>query len=299
MLLITQKSKDYELLDSGEGEKLERYGAYILRRPDPQAIWSKKLSPEVWDKADASYIRSGAGGKWHRTKEIKEPWKIELEGSSFSLSLLPSKHLGVFPEQVSGWKRLREIIEEKIKHDTNTRMNANDTNKIRVLNLFAYTGGATMSALRAGAEVVHLDASKFAVDLAKKNIEDSGLVSKKVRFIVDDVRKFVEREIKRKSFYDIILLDPPVYGKGSKGESWKIESDLAPLLVRIKKILSKDPIAVVLNGYASVYTHSTYGNLLAGIKDDFGGEVVSGEMAIEEGDSKRLLTAGIFARWQK
>ncbi len=289
MLLTTQKTKDYELLDSGEGEKLERYGEYILRRPDPQAIWKKSSLPGIWEEAKATYVRAGASGKWSKSKDILEPWRIELEGISFSLSLLPSKHLGVFPEQISSWKWL----EEKIKSEIKTKK------EIRVLNLFGYTGGATMAALKAGAEAVHLDASKFAVDLAKKNIDDSKLTDKKVRLIVDDVRKFVEREIKRGSKYDIILLDPPVYGKGSKGESWKIENDLVPLISRIKNILTKNPIAVVLNGYASSYTSSTYANVLDVIKENFGGSISFGELGIKESKTDRVLTAGIFARWEK
>lgn len=286
MQLITEKSKDYELIDSGDGEKLERYGEYVLRRPDPQAIWKKTFLPGVWDDVVAKYQRSGTSGKWIKTKEVKEPWEIILEGLTFSLSLLPSKHLGVFPEQVSGWKWLNETI----KKESETRK------KISVLNLFGYTGGASLASAKAGAEVVHLDASVYAVDRAKKNLELSGLNDKKVRFIVDDVRKFVEREIKRENKYDIILLDPPVYGKGSKGESWKIEEDLVPLVLKLNKLLTKNPIAVVLNGYASNYSSSTYGNVLEVIKENFGGKISTGELGIKEARGDRVLTAGIFAR---
>ncbi|MFZ2523580.1 MAG: class I SAM-dependent methyltransferase, partial [Minisyncoccia bacterium] len=260
----------------------------VLRRPDPQVLWRKSLKDEEWAKADATYARTGTGSRWTKSKDIVEPWKIELEGLTFSLSLLPSKHLGVFPEQVSSWVWL----EQKIKNELKNRK------EVKVLNLFAYTGGATMAALKAGGEVVHLDASKFAVDLAKKNIESSGLKDKKVRLMVDDVRKFVEREIKRGSAYDIILLDPPVYGKGSKGESWKIENDLIPLILRLKNILSKKPIAVVLNGYASSYSGSTYANTLSELSSSLGGGVSFGELGIVESNSKRVLTAGIYARWE-
>ncbi|MFZ2522117.1 MAG: class I SAM-dependent methyltransferase [Minisyncoccia bacterium] len=289
-ILVTEKSKDYELLDSGEGEKLERYGQYVLRRPDPQVLWAKSLSKKEWEGADSTYVRSGASGKWLKPLEN---WQITLEELTFNVSLLPSKHLGVFPEQVGQWKWL----EGKIKRDTNIRIHANNTNRIKVLNLFAYTGGATMACARAGAEVYHIDSSKFAVDLARKNLKDSGLEEKPVRFIVDDVRKFVEREIKRGNKYDVILLDPPVYGKGVKKEVWKIENDLLPFLKRVKSVLSKDPIAIVLNGYASNYSAETYKQVLEDLTKDLGGKTACGELSIKETNTHRLLTAGIFARW--
>lgn len=287
--LITKPSKDYELIDSGDGEKLERYGNLILRRPDPQVLWKKSLTNDVWEKADASYIRAGTSGKWVKSKELETPWKINLQELSFSLDLLPSKHLGVFPEQVEGWKWLSEMVETNIKNDK----------KISALNLFGYTGGATIAMAKAGAEVVHLDSSKFAVDLANKNLKDSGLEKSKVRFIVDDVRKFVEREIKRGNKYDIVTLDPPIYGKGSKGEVWKIDNDLVTLLSRIKNILSDKALAVVLNGYASNYSSATYANTLSSIFKDMDGKVEYGELSIQETGGNRLLTAGIFARWSK
>lgn len=284
MQLYIEKLKDYELLDSGEGEKLERYGEYVLRRPDPQAIWQKNLTLE-WDKADATYVRSGASGKWNKNN-LPESWKINLDGIVFNLSLLPSKHLGVFPEQYSGW----QWLEEKAKREKR---------KISALNLFSYTGGATMALAKNDVEVCHLDASKFAVDMAKKNCKDSNLENKKVRFIVDDVRKFVEREIKRGSKYDIITMDPPVYGKGNKGEVWKIEKDLAELLSRVRNILSKDPVAVVLNGYASSYSGQSYENLLSSITKDLGGKLEHGDLGIKESIRGNILTAGIFTRWSK
>lgn len=285
-ILTTKPSKDYELLDSGDGEKLERYGAYVLRRPDPQILWKKKLPKEEWEKVDATYLRSGASGKWMKSKDIEIPWKIELEGMSFSLDLLPSKHLGVFPEQVSGWQHLNEAISGALKSGR----------EISALNLFGYTGGATLAMAKAGAEVVHLDSSKFAVDLANKNLKDSGLEKKTVRFIVDDVRKFVEREIKRGNKYDVITLDPPTYGKGNKGEVWKLEAEILPLLSRIKGILSSKPLTVVLNGYASNYSSSTYANVLSSAFESLGGTITHGELAIKESSGDRILTAGIFAR---
>ncbi len=284
-ILITEKSADYELLDSGNGEKLERYGNVVLSRPDPQVLWQKSLGKEEWEKADSVFTRDGTSGKWNITKE---PWQISFEDLKFNLKLLPSKHLGIFPEQSSQWKWLYDKISPRVTLG----------GKISVLNLFAYTGGATLACAKAGAEVCHVDASKFVVDAAHKNLDLSSLGDKKVRFIVDDVRKFVEREVKRGNKYDVILLDPPVYGKGSNDEVWKIEEDLAPLLSRIKSILSPDPVAIVLSGYASLYSHTTYAQMLADITKDLKGTISSGELAIRESSGDRLLPCGIYARFE-
>ncbi len=219
---------------------------------------------------------------------MNESWNITLNDLVFSLSLLPSKHLGVFPEQSSQWVWIEEKIKSKVKSGK----------KIKVLNLFGYTGGASLVCVKAGAEVVHVDSSKFAVDLANKNLKLSGLSDKPVRFIIYDVRKFVEREIKRGNKYDVVLMDPPVYGKGTKKEIWKIETDLAPFLLKVKKIISSDPLAFILNGYASVYSALTYKNLLEKITNDIGGELSCGELVIEE-SSGRALPCGIYSRWSK
>ncbi len=290
-ILLTEKSSDYELLDSGGGEKLERYGKIVLRRPDLQAIWEKSLGEEEWRKTDATFTRIGTSGNWKKSNTNKDSWSISLEGLVFELQLLPSKHLGVFPEQSAQWRWLREKIKER-------KLKA-ESNKIQVLNLFGYTGGASLACAKAGAEVCHVDSSKFAVDLANTNMKSSGLGGTKIRFIVDDVRKFVEREIKRGVKYDVVLLDPPVYGKGVKKEVWKIEEDLLPLLGRIKQILSPNPLAIVLNGYSSGYSSVTYKQVLESITKDLEGEVTCGELAIKESSTNRLLNCGIFARWEK
>ncbi len=287
-ILITEKSEDYELLDSGEGEKLERYGKMILSRPDPQAIWPKKLGKDVWQEAHAIYTRAGDSGKWNVKEGVLESFQVELLGITFNLKLLPSKHLGLFPEQSEQWKWL----EAKIKGAVDSGR------KISVLNLFSYTGGASIASAKAGAEVCHVDASKFPVDFAHKNMDDSGLSDKPVRFIVDDARKFVEREVKRGNKYDVIILDPPVYGKSGDGDVWKIEEDLVPLMSRIKEILSVEPLAVVLNGYASVYSSVTYSQILSVATEGLKGEITSGELAIRETSAGRLLPAGIFARYE-
>lgn len=288
-ILITEKTSDYELIDSGLGEKLERFGDVILSRPDPQVLWNKKLDQEDWGGADAIFVRSGTSGKWKKNKDLAESWKISFSDKTFNLSLLPSKHVGVFPEQFSQWNWLEEKISKEISSGK----------KISVLNLFAYTGGATLACAKSGANVCHVDSSEFSVGLAKKNLKDSGLGDKPVRFIVDDVRKFVEREIKRGNKYDVVMMDPPVYGKGVKKEVWKIEENLLPLLLRVKNILSSQPLCVVVNGYASHYSSSTYKELLKPFVMDFGGKIESGELSIRESSDGRLLTAGIFARWSK
>ena len=275
MGLLTEKSTDYELLDSGKGEKLERFGSVFLSRPDPQALWPKMLPEAEWQKADAVFART-----WKIKGKIPEDWKITLEGIVFNLKLLPSKHVGVFPEQSAQWKWLKEKIQSTDR-------------KISVLNLFANTGGATLAAAKAGAEVTHVDAAQFAVDMAFKNRDASGLSDAPIRFMVDDARKFVEREIKRGKKYDVIVLDPPVYGKGNlqgkQGEVWNLDIDLPPLLSRLKSL---EPHTVVLNGYASGYSHTTYAQLLS----SFPGEVSSGEMAIQESSGERVLPSGIYAR---
>ncbi len=285
-VLITNKSKDYELLDSGDGQKLERYGSVILSRPDNQALWNKKLSEGEWKRADAIFSHGEKSGRWTKNAETDDEWQTDFEGFKFNLKLLPSKHIGLFPEQCQNWKWL----EEKIRAENRP---------IQVLNLFAHTGGATLACSRGGAEVVHLDASEFPVNYAKKNLDDSGMGKNKVRFIVDDVRKFIEREIKRGNKYDVVIMDPPVYGKGTNDKVWKIEEDLLPLLTKVRKVLSDKPVAVLLNGYASVYTSITYGQILESALGDLGGSVSNGTLAIKESSGDRLLTCGIFSRWEK
>lgn len=285
-ILVAKSSKDYELIDSGEGFKLERYGKMVLSRPDPQAIWKKSLGLTEWNKADAKYVRTGQSGKWEVQNEPPHDWNIELEGVNLSLKLLPSKHLGVFPEQSAQWRWLKQKIKSRV----------DEGKTISVLNLFGYTGGASLVSAKAGAEVCHVDASSFAVDKLKDNMKLSKLEELPIRLIVDDVRKFVEREIKRGKKYDVIIMDPPVYGKGSKDEVWNIEADLLPLLARIKEILSPSPLAIVVNGYASVYSHLTYKQILSETTSDLGGTLESGELVLEQRGG-RLLSTGIFARW--
>ena len=221
----TKKSHDYELIDSGEEEKLERFGDFILRRPDPQAIWEKKKEEKDWNKADAFFELISGKGKWENRKPFPKDWIVTIEGINFLLKPSLSKHIGIFPEQSFHWRWLSEKIKEKIVSGR----------KISVLNLFAYTGGASLACAKSGASVCHVDSSDFAVDCAAKNRDVSHLSDSNIRFIVEDVRKFVEREVRRGNKYDIIIMDPPIYGKGAKKEIWNLEKDLPNLLLKIKK----------------------------------------------------------------
>ena len=283
---ITPKEKQYTLLDSGEGMKLERFGAYVLARPDPEALWPKHLEAKEWAKADATFERKGATGSWKKDKSFPKSWNMDYAGLTFELRPTSFKHVGIFPEQLSHWTWL----EEKIK---------NAGRPIKVLNLFAYTGGATLSAARAGAEVTHLDSSKVAIEWARKNAELSALKDAPIRWIEDDALKFLKREVKRGSKYDAVIMDPPAFGHGTGGALWKIERDFYELFTLAEQVLSDNPLALIVNGYTAGYSPLTLANNVQKIAEKFGGTVESGELAIQEEGSKRLLPAGVFARWSK
>lgn len=295
-ILKTLPSADYELIDSGKGEKLERYGEYILRRPDPQALWKKTLPEIEWKNADAYFFRDSDKKGWKKNKEMKNEWQISFDNIKFNIKPTAFKHTGIFPEQEPNW----QFIKSKIYNEKNK--NPNKT--VKVLNLFGYTGGATLAALSAGAEVTHVDGSKTAITWAKENAELSGLINKPVRWIIDDARKFVMREIKRGGKYDVIIMDPPSFGRGAKGEIWKVEDDFITLLDDCSKILSEDPILFLINGYAAGYSSNAYYNAIKPIVEKYGGQIEIGELTIQEslaGQAKgwRLLPCGIFARWSK
>ncbi len=285
--LITSPQKDYELLDSGEGEKLERFGEVVLIRPDPEVLWQKK-NPSMWDTAHAHFIHGERGAKWQSKKTLPLKWVCMLGDISLSLKLGNNKHVGVFPEQVAQWDWMVEQIKKR------QSIMSGKTKEVKVLNLFGYTGGATCALAKIGAEVTHVDASKAAITWAHENKKTAGLDNAKIRFMLDDARKFVERDIKRGVTYDAILMDPPVYGKGVKKEKWHIDENFLPLLERSMKLLSNNPLFVVVTGYASEYSHLSYANALSGVLS--GVHVESGELAIQESHTNRLLPAGIFAR---
>ena len=287
-ILKTLSCGGYELLDSGEGEKLERFGKFVLSRPDPQALWNKHLPNTEWEKADAVFVHSGAKAGWKKKPNVPEKWKIEFGGLSFFIKPTAFKHTGLFPEQGPNWQWIISNIKSA---------KANLNRPISVLNLFGYTGGATLAALSAGAEVAHIDGSKSAITWAKENATLSGLAEKPVRWILDDAREFVKREIRRGVHYDGIVMDPPAFGHGPKKELWKIEDDFLGFMKLCQEVLSDTPIFFLINGYSAGYSAIAYENNLSPLKEKFGGEIEKGELAIEESGSGRLLPAGIFARW--
>ncbi len=291
MISILEKQKEYELLDSGEGMKLERFGKYTLSRPDPEALWEKKLGLEIWNDAGAIFERKGASGSWKTKKDFPKNWNVEFGGLTLELRPTSFKHVGLFPEQLSHWtwlsKKLESLKAEKLGL------------KPKVLNLFAYTGGATLSALKAGAEVTHVDSSKVAIEWARKNAELSGLKDAPVRWIEDDVLKFLRREVKRGNTYDAVIMDPPAFGHGSGKTLWKIEKDFYELFTLVEQVLSEKPIALIVNGYTAGYSPITLENNTKRLLEKYGGQTECGELAISETDSNRLLPAGVFARWSK
>ncbi len=282
---IAKADSGYELIDSGEGEKLERFGEYILRRPDPQALWQKKLGEDIWNENHGHFLSSKTGGSW-KNKKVPEKWTAKIADITFELSLSTFKHVGVFPEQMPNWLWMRDVIK-------------NAGRPIKVLNLFGYTGGATISALLAGASVTHIDASKVALTSANRNAELSGVSGMPVRWIPEDARKFVEREIRRGSKYDAIIMDPPSFGHGAKNELWKIEDDLLPLIQLTSKILSNEPLFYILNGYASGFSPAVYKQNIDWLEKEYGGNIEYGELLIEERGGDRHLPAGICARYSK
>jgi 23S rRNA (cytosine1962-C5)-methyltransferase len=288
-IFSTTPSRDYALLDSGDGEKLERYGKVVVSRPDPQALW-KKQNPELWSKAQAVFTREGKNGGWKFMGKVPERWPIEFAGLKFWIRPTSFKHTGLFPEQAPNWDWMREII--NVRH-------GGEGSPVSVLNLFGYTGGATLACAQAGAEVCHVDGSKVAITWGRDNAEASGLSAKPIRWILDDATVFVRREIKRGRKYDGIILDPPAFGHGPTGEMWKIEDHFVSFLDLCFQILSDKPLFFLINGYASGYSAVAYANNLGNLLARYGGAVEMGELTLqEESEEKRLLPCGIFARWK-
>ncbi len=284
-MIISDKWKDYEILDMANGEKLERWGDIVLIRPDPQIVWSNKQNPKLWRTANAHYHRSkSGGGEWEYIKKVPKSWQIKYKNLTFNLKPMGFKHTGLFPEQAVNW----DFMMNKIK---------DAKRPIKVLNLFAYTGGATVACAAAGASVCHVDASKGIVAWAKENIASSGLSERPVRFIIDDVNKFVQREIRRGNKYDAIVMDPPSYGRGSNGEVWNIEQGLDPLIKLCTQVLSDDPLFFLINSYTTGLSPSILANLLKmNIKKR--GKVSCGEIALPMKDSDIVLPCGIYGRWE-
>jgi 23S rRNA (cytosine1962-C5)-methyltransferase len=290
MILKTTSQKEYELLDSGSAFKLERYGEYTLVRPDPEALWQKLLPESAWKEAQWEFERTAHTTKWITKDGVKRTWNISFGDFTFQIQPSSFKHTGLFPEQLPNWEWMQRVI----KHHQKSY-----DRKISVLNLFAYTGGATLACAQAEAEVCHVDGSKTAVAWARTNAELSGLSEKPIRWIIDDVILFLKREVKRGRRYDAIVMDPPSFGHGPKDELWKIEEHFLQLMQLCKEVLSDQPLFVLINGYTAGYSAIAYQNNLLDIMKEHTGTIEIGELTIEETETKRLLPAGIFARWER
>ena len=287
-MLTPNNFKDYELLDASNGEKLERWGKYILLRPDPTVIWDNgNLLEKYKGKIDAVYYRSNkGGGHWENFKKIPSTWTIKYQDLTFNIKQMGFKHTGIFPEQAVNWEYMMNKIEDAKRH-------------IKVLNLFGYTGAASVACLKAGASVTHVDDSKGMVEVCKENVISSGLKDKQVRYLVDDVVKFVKREIRRGNKYDAIVMDPPSYGRGANGEVWDIEKDLANLVNLCLEILSDKPLFFIINSYTTGLSKTSLENLLlTTINKKHKGIVTSSEIGLKITANNLILPCGIYGRWE-
>lgn len=283
---IIEDFKEYKLLDLADGRKLESWNGVILDRPDPEVIWPS-VTNENWKKANASYSRSDkGGGSWNIKGNVPVSWQIHYKDLTFNLKLMGFKHTGLFPEQATNWNVLMDTIK-------------NTKREVKVLNLFAYTGGASVACLSAGASVVHVDSSRGMVDWAKENVVSSNLADKPIRYIVDDVKKFVKREIRRGNKYDIIVMDPPSFGRGSNGEVWNIEGDLYPLVEDCTELLSNKPLLFIINSYTTGLSMSVLENILnLTVAKKYNGTIEKDEIGLKIDNSNIVLPCGIFARWR-
>ena len=279
--LITSGWPDYQLLDSGDNEKLEQYGNSVLVRPEPQALW-KPLKPELWKSAHAVFASVAGKGAWQEKKPFPKRWEIEWGDVRALIKLASFKHTGIFPEQALNW----EWVGERVKA----------LDKPHVLNLFGYTGIASIVAAQAGAHVTHVDASKQTIIWAQENARLSGLAPKRIRYLVDDALKFAKRQVRRKQTYDGIILDPPAFGRGPQGEVWKIEEQLSELMETLPRLLAEKPGSFfLLNGYAAGYSAQSFLQLVENFFDETKGEF--GELAIQESGSERRISSGIYVRF--
>ena len=283
---VARDWKDYEILDMANGEKLEKWKDVILVRPDPQIIWKSKSFPERWKNANARYIRSSTGGgNWDFNKKVPANWQVKYKELIFNIKPMGFKHTGLFPEQAVNW----DWMINKIQHANRD---------IKVLNLFAYTGGATVACSYAGASVCHVDSSKGMVTWAKENITSSGLQNNPGRYIIDDVVKFVSREIRRGNKYDAIIMDPPSYGRGTNGEVWKFEENISDLVELCTKVLSDRPLFFLINSYTTGISSTVLENILR-LNIKAKGKLSSGELGLPMKDSNLVLPCGIFSRWEE
>lgn len=287
---IADKWKDYEVLDTSEGEKLERWGKYVLVRPDPQVIWNTDREDPRWRKCNARYHRSRKGGGEWEFFDLPQEWEIAYGnlGLKFHLKPFSFKHTGLFPEQAVNWEWFSALIRDAVGKGR----------QIRVLNLFAYTGGATLAAAMAGAYVTHVDAAKGMVNWASENARLTGIPGDRIRWIVDDCRKFAEREIRRGKYYDAIIMDPPSYGRGPKGETWKLETSIFPFLEICRDLLSEKPLFVLLNSYTTGLQPGVLAYMLSTLlKPVHGGIVEADEIGLPVSGTGLVLPCGAAGRW--
>ena len=298
ILLQTSQWSDYALLDSGDGDKLERFGPYIFSRPEPQAIWKKNLSSKVWNNTSGKFISSSSTdndqivGKWSLEKNLPDKWEINFENLKFFATPTPFRHLGFFPDQSPHWLWAAEKI--KLHQQLFSKKTP-----LKILNLFGYSGVASLHAAANGATVTHIDASKKAINFAFENRNLSSFENLPIKFITEDAVKFVQREIRRNNKYDAIILDPPKYGRGPNGEKWELFKDLPFLLNLIPQILSKKPLFIILNSYAIRASYLSLHYALKDVMQGFPGSVQSGELCItEKQNNPRQISTAIFARWE-
>ena len=288
---LANEWKDYKILDMADGQKLERWGEVVLSRPDPQIIWKSKSFPSKWKEINAEYHRSKTGGgAWEFKKKMPKQWQVKYKKLIFNIKPMGFKHTGLFPEQAVNWDWMIEKIQKEKKNKK----------EVKVLNLFAYTGGATVACLSAGASVCHVDSSKGMTTWAKENVISSGLQDRPVRFIIDDVVKFVNREIRRGNKYDAIIMDPPSYGRGAKGEVWQFENNIYDLVELCSNVLSDDPLFFLINSYTTGISSQVLKNILNMVIDKkYRGEIDAGEIGLPMENSKLILPCGIYGRWEK
>ena len=285
-MFLADTGGGYEILDTGDGMKLESWGGIVLSRPDPQVIWPK-ARPALWQKADGEYMRSSSGGgQWRFLKKLPERWTVEVSGLSFYVRPTGFKHTGLFPEQCANWQFMQKAVADSGRRD------------VSVLNLFAYTGGATVACAKAGAAVTHVDAAKSMVAWAKENAALSGLLDSPIRYMVDDCLKFVLREQRRGRRYDGIVMDPPSYGRGSGGQVWKVEKDLFSLVAETAKLLSDDPLFFIINSYTTGLSAEVSANMLR-MAIPSPGIIDRDDLALPVRNSDMVLPCGTTARWHR
>lgn len=278
----------YQLIDSGDGMKLERFGKLLLARPCSQAVWKPRLSRQAWQEADASFTREGTM-QWSDKRKLPAEWWIQLRGLKFRLTPTDFGHLGVFPEHEKAWT----LMEEAIRH-----AKEGGRDQIHILNLFAYSGGATLAAARAGAHVCHLDASKGMVAWARENAQANALDRAPIRWIIDDVMKFLQREQRRGRSYNGVILDPPSFGRGANGEFFKIEEQIIPLLEAVRSVLSDQPLFVFFSAHTPGFTPIVMQHLLGQVMSKFKGEIASGEMLLQGTEKVLPIPSGSYAFWR-